>query len=244
MTPNALDDATPSVPTAPAAERTRVAAPAQRLIEAAAECLARWGIAKTTVDDVARAAGVSRATVYRYFGGKDDLLLAVALYEEGRCFAAIAPRLERCRTLEETLEVTVHEGTRFLREHALLDTLLRHEPEAILPHLAFDRLSPLLYRTTAFLAPYLERHLVASAVPATAEWLTRLVLSYWFEPAAELDPAHPGDARRLVHRYLLPGLAADRLDVAHDADSTVPTDPDLVPTDPEPVSTDLPGGTP
>jgi AcrR family transcriptional regulator len=242
MAPNAVDDAVLPLVGAPAVVPHDTAAPAQRLIEAAADCLARWGIAKTTVDDVARAAGVSRATVYRYFAGKDDLVLAVALYEEGRCFATMAPRLDASRTLEETLVVTVHEATRFLREHPLLDTLLRHEPEAILPHLAFDRLAPLLYRTTSFLAPYLERHLVASAVPATAEWLTRLVLSYWFDPADDLDPAQPEAARRLVHRYLLPGLAADRTELDRtelDRTDPSPADPDTVPVPPE-----LPGGTP
>ena len=48
----------------------------QRLLEATLVCLARHGIAKTTLDDVAREAGVSRATLYRYFPGKQALLSA------------------------------------------------------------------------------------------------------------------------------------------------------------------------
>ena len=39
-------------------------APDERLLDAAASCYARFGLAKTTAEDVAREAGVSRATLY------------------------------------------------------------------------------------------------------------------------------------------------------------------------------------
>src|SRR3546814_9749490 len=44
-----------------------------RLIDAAETCFTRFGVAKTTLEDIATEAGVSRATVYRYFeGGRDE----------------------------------------------------------------------------------------------------------------------------------------------------------------------------
>ena len=47
----------------------------QRVLRGAFECIERHGMAKTTVDDVATASGVSRATIYRIFpGGKDEVL--------------------------------------------------------------------------------------------------------------------------------------------------------------------------
>ena len=46
-----------------------------RIVDAALRCLARQGTAKTTVDDIAREAGLSRATLYRTFSdGKDGVL--------------------------------------------------------------------------------------------------------------------------------------------------------------------------
>src|SRR5471032_28339 len=65
-----------------------------RLADAALRCVARQGIAKTTLDDVARAAGCSRATVYRVFpGGKDGLMSAVVDTEVARFFSALALRM-------------------------------------------------------------------------------------------------------------------------------------------------------
>ncbi|MGH9080390.1 MAG: helix-turn-helix domain-containing protein, partial [Acidimicrobiales bacterium] len=56
-----------------------------RVIDATLDCLALHGTAKTTVDDIARRAGVSRATVYRAFpGGRDEMLSAVVDTEMAR----------------------------------------------------------------------------------------------------------------------------------------------------------------
>ena len=56
----------------------------ERYLDAAEACYTRFGLAKTTVEDVAQAAGVSRATVYREFRNRDELLLAVVEREAGR----------------------------------------------------------------------------------------------------------------------------------------------------------------
>jgi len=48
-----------------------------RVLDAAEETLRRFGPAKTTVVDVARALGVSHGTVYRHFASKADLRDAV-----------------------------------------------------------------------------------------------------------------------------------------------------------------------
>src|SRR6476661_2798379 len=55
------------------------ASPAQqdRVLDAALACVARVGLGKTTLDDVAREAGCARATVYRCFPGKQALFAAV-----------------------------------------------------------------------------------------------------------------------------------------------------------------------
>jgi len=50
-----------------------------RIIEAAHERVAADGVARTTIESVAQHAGLSRATIYRYFpGGRDELAAAVA----------------------------------------------------------------------------------------------------------------------------------------------------------------------
>lgn len=49
----------------------------QQILAAAERVIARYGVSKTTMDDIGKQAGVSRPTVYRYFGDRDNLLGAL-----------------------------------------------------------------------------------------------------------------------------------------------------------------------
>src|SRR5690242_17733681 len=90
----------------PVLEAPAVALSAQetRILDAALRCFGRWGVAKTTFDDIAREAGYSRATVYRFFpGGKESLLDAVVELETARAFEIIGACLEAAPDLEDLL---------------------------------------------------------------------------------------------------------------------------------------------
>src|SRR5262245_11957892 len=66
----------------------------ERIVNAAEGCFARYGVGKTTVEDIAAAAGLSRATVYRSFaGGRDEVILAVLLRDLRRFLDRLATRL-------------------------------------------------------------------------------------------------------------------------------------------------------
>ncbi len=65
----------PTIPAVPEARRGRPRDPAvvERVLRAAAELLFEVGFEHTTIDEVARRAGVAKATVYRRWASKDDL---------------------------------------------------------------------------------------------------------------------------------------------------------------------------
>lgn len=51
------------------------------ILDAALEQLALTGVRRTSTDDIARRAGVNRATLYRRFGGRDELLASIYLHQ-------------------------------------------------------------------------------------------------------------------------------------------------------------------
>jgi AcrR family transcriptional regulator len=57
---------------------------AQRILDAAADLIAHYGYDKTTVDDIARKAGVSKGAIYLHYKGKEDLFEALLLRESER----------------------------------------------------------------------------------------------------------------------------------------------------------------
>ncbi len=61
----------------------------EAVLDAAAACYLATGVTKTTAADIARAAGISRATLYRRFGSHEQIFLAV-LERESAAIAAAA----------------------------------------------------------------------------------------------------------------------------------------------------------
>jgi AcrR family transcriptional regulator len=63
------------------------------ILEATLEQLALTGVRRTSADDIARRAGVNRATLYRRFGGRDQLLGSAYLHEATKAITALEERV-------------------------------------------------------------------------------------------------------------------------------------------------------
>ncbi|RME22021.1 MAG: TetR/AcrR family transcriptional regulator [Deltaproteobacteria bacterium] len=76
----------------------------ERILRAAWALIRHYGYQKTTMDDIAREAGVGKGTVYNYFGSKQEIMLALTdltnrriLEEVERIASGSEPPLERLR---------------------------------------------------------------------------------------------------------------------------------------------------
>ena len=135
------------------AEDTRIA-----ILQATYTCVARWGLSKTTIEDAAKEAGLSRATVYRYFpGGRDELISAVVAWEYARFFTRLYDEVHGADTLEEVMERGLMFAHRAITEHEVLQRILQTEPDVLLPQLTTES-SGTEALIAAFLTPYLEQH--------------------------------------------------------------------------------------
>ena len=81
-------------------EKTR-----RRVRECALDVFRREGLAAARIDDIVRAARVSRGTFYFHYPAKEDVIVEVLRESEHRIVAAIA-KLPRTTRLERVLEVT------------------------------------------------------------------------------------------------------------------------------------------
>jgi AcrR family transcriptional regulator len=178
-------------------------------VDGALRCLARQGIAKTTVDDIAREAGLSRATAYRTFPrGKEDILGAVVETEVARLFSSLAVAMGEAGDLEDVLVAGMVEAARQLRSHAALSYLLSHEPGAILPYLTFAELDRVLLVAGDLAAPFFARWLEPEQATRAAEWAVRIVLAYCSDQTPASDLSDPRATRALVRAFVLPGILA------------------------------------
>ena len=82
---------------------------ALQLLEAAAICFARRGFHRTTMDEIAREAGVSAGLIYRHYASKDDLVVAMVEQHQQQELADIAVAAE-APTLAAALDYLLLEG--------------------------------------------------------------------------------------------------------------------------------------
>jgi AcrR family transcriptional regulator len=183
----------------------------ERLLQATFACVARYGIAKTTVEDVAREAGVSRATVYRQFpGGKDQLIGDTVRWETARFFAELAVAIEHSSDFESTLEDAIVFARAALAQHAVFQKVLETEPDLLLPQMSVDdRLvrSLVAQFLKAHLEPEADRLAQGLTVDQVADHVSRLLLSF-FNAAGSWDLTDRDQVRELVRTQLLAGVFA------------------------------------
>jgi AcrR family transcriptional regulator len=179
----------------------------ERILEAAYACVARWGLSKTSIEDVAKQADLSRSTLYRYFpGGRDELIGAVIGWEHDRFFGRLYEAVRDAASLEEVMERGLSFAHRSIAEHEVLQRVLQTEPELLLPQLTVKN-EHTLALVAAFLTPYLARHPLAPGVVVdeAADFLARMVLSYMAAPGRwDLDDQQ--QVARLVRAELLGGI--------------------------------------
>ncbi len=179
----------------------------QRILEATYACVARWGIAKTTVEDAAREAKVSRATVYRVFpGGREELVNAVISWATLEFFTRLYEQVHGAESLEQVMERGIMFAHRAIIEHEVLQRVMQTEPEKLLPALTFESVR-IREGVALFLEPYLEQRGVAPGVERkeAADFLARMILSYMSAPGRwDLDDAT--QVAQLVRAELLAGV--------------------------------------
>ena len=75
-----------------------------RIINAAIEVILKFGPRKTTMNDIAEAAGLTRQTVYVSFGGKDNVLAETVRFIGKRHMSQVSVAWEYCANLTEKLQ--------------------------------------------------------------------------------------------------------------------------------------------
>lgn len=76
------------------------------LMEAAIACFAESGIARTSMRDIARKAGVSIGNLYNHFPGRDDLIAEIAMMET-QGLTGIVKAVEACGEGRQAVETFV-----------------------------------------------------------------------------------------------------------------------------------------
>ena len=95
--------------------------PREEILKAAESCFEYFGFRKTTVEDIAKSAGISRTTVYRFFKDRDALLSALVDKHNADLVSATLRHIEQYSRFEDILV----EGVLFQLEWGSKDLFMR-----------------------------------------------------------------------------------------------------------------------
>ena len=175
------------------------------ILDAARQVFEQYGARRANVEDVARAAGVSRSTLYRAYPNKDTLLEAVLLAE----FDAFLTELDRVAADLPPREAVVEcftQGMRLTREIPLLARLAETEPDLITAAGAASH-SSLVLGSAERVAGTLRRSgatMPDDELVTVAELMLRVAWTYLLNPRGGLDVTDEGAVRDYARRYLAP----------------------------------------
>ncbi|WP_207894521.1 TetR/AcrR family transcriptional regulator [Tamaricihabitans halophyticus] len=183
------------------------------VLDAAFEEILTYGLRRTSVDMVARRAGVSRATLYRRFDGKDTLVQAVLVRECQRFFDSIVTAIGPLPTVEERLVEGFVVGVRYARTDPLLSRLLASDPEALLPYLTVN--GELVVAVARDFLVWQGDQVPGGVEPVdgrtpegVAELFVRLAISFTLTPQSSIPLGDDEEVRRFARDYLAPLLRA------------------------------------
>ncbi|WP_433755263.1 TetR/AcrR family transcriptional regulator [Nocardia sp. CA-135398] len=180
-----------------------------RILDAALVQFAKVGVKKTTIEDVARQAGVDRVTVYRRVGSRDDLVQAVISREVATLLGELAAMPERHSSIDDLVaDIFVTVVTRW-RTHPMVERMLAIEPERVIMKLTVDGATTFamcVSATATTLDRAVECGLLADSddLMIRAEIVCRVVHSLILAPHGAAQLRSDDELGEFARRYLVP----------------------------------------
>lgn len=191
----------------PLAEREETRA---RILAAARDCFRTNGVQKTTMEDVAQAAGTSRQVLYRFFSGRGEIVEAAIVERIRELAAVLAEGLDRYKTFAQAMVESSLATIEAARHDDELQGLFENTNGIRLHHVLAGPNAPVADLVEEFWRPWFERARRSGELRGDVsdadlvEWIRGVYLMLILRDDVDADRE-----REILQRFLLPSLSVE-----------------------------------
>lgn len=186
-----------------------------KLLDAAYEQFCATGIARASMEEVARRAGTARITIYRKFDSKDALVDAVILREFQRYFGEFRAEMAKAQTAADRVVAGFVTSLRTIGRNPLITKLLEIEPASV-PGLVGGGDSRTMFQVRDFVAHQIRIEQEAGTIGAevstmlAADMIVRITGSFLTSPSDLVELDDEAALTAVAREFILPlvGLGA------------------------------------
>jgi len=182
-----------------------------RVLDAAQRCLADDGYQRVTMEAIAAEAKISRATLYRYFSSRDEVLSGVVVRDAERYLERIQPRVEAVPDLGPAILEFIASTLKAARRDPSIALMFTSDDTLDTGGILAESSVELFEMVTDFFRPLFEQRAdqlrVGVSVEDASEWILRTLLSLLTVRGPKRRSSSALDA--YLSSYLLPVIVAD-----------------------------------
>jgi len=155
----------------------------QKLIEKGRELFGTLGLKKTSIEDLAQAAGISKGSFYAFFDSKEELYLEIIESLEGEIRKQVMERLSSKSPLsKESMKSFILEGLRIMETDPLIRRMYdQEERDQALRSISQERLAQHIRADEdwmlKFLSEWQEQGFIIDADPRAVAGVIRLIIT-------------------------------------------------------------------
>jgi AcrR family transcriptional regulator len=126
------------------------------ILEAARGRFRRFGYSKTTMEEIAADAGISKGTIYIYFQNKEDIFIELIKREVLEMERLMYGKIKDMDNVSQQLEAIFTESMEYLRENPFMASLLRRDVDIVSPRI-FKHIFTIEDRYVSVIEDYVRR---------------------------------------------------------------------------------------
>ena len=186
----------------------------EMILEAAKKRFQRFGYSKTTMEEIAVDAGISKGTIYLYFHNKEDIFTAIMSREGLELERLMYHAIKGEKSVAKQLEMIFTGSIEYMKQHPFLLSTLRRDVEMVSPRI-LKHIFSIEDRYVSVIEDYVRRGMETGEIESHNPRLVAYVLYKIFEAFTygsglgeeEFDAA---EVEALIPRLLTRGLTPQK----------------------------------